>query len=187
MSLDKVIACLKGIGLKPNVDDFQNRLVIQKAIYLLKLKGIDPGFAYNLYVRGPYSPDLTKEVYGHKSTVEKLETSSRLDNSESKKVEEFKDIFSELKPSILEVAATYSYFAFEQKQDPITALQNVKRMKTFYSEAQIAVGVSKAKEFLFRPSEKQLADMKEEARAWQDASLKSMRANSHEKKRGLDM
>ncbi len=174
MSLNKVIACLKGIGLKPKVDDFQNRLVIQKAIYLLKLKGIDPGFDYNLYVRGPYSPDLTKEVYDHKSAVEELKTSTRLSNAEAGMVGEFKELFSDFKPSILEVAATYAFFAFERKQDPITALQNVKRMKSFYSGAQIAVGVSKAKEFLFKPSEKQLADMKEEARAWQDASLKSM-------------
>ncbi len=175
MNLNKVVACLKEIGFKPKIDEFQDRLIIQKVVYLLQRKGIDSKFEYNLHVRGPYSPDLTKEVYGHKITVERLETNSRLSNVESNAVKEFKELFSELKPSILEVAATYSYFAFEQKQDPITALQNVKRMKAFYSEAQVAVGVSKAKEFLFRPSKKELADMKEEARAWQDASLKAMR------------
>lgn len=175
MNLNKVIACLKEIGIKPKVDDFQNRLIIQKSIYLLKLKDIDFGFAYNLYVRGPYSPDLTKEIYDHKSIVENLKTTSKLDSSESKKIKEFKELFHAPRPSILEVAATYAYFAFEQEQDPITALQNVKRMKSFYSEAQIAVGVSKAKEFLFRPSAKELAEMKKEAKPWQDASLKSMR------------
>jgi len=175
MNLDKVVACLKEISFKPKINEFQDRLIIQKVVYLLQRKGIDSNFEYNLHVRGPYSPDLTKEVYDHKSAVERLETSSKLNNSESKKVEEFKELFSELKPSILEVAATYSYFAFGQNQDVITALQNVKRMKSFYSEAQIAVGVSKAKEFLFRPSKKELTDLKEELRPWQEASAKSMR------------
>jgi len=175
MSLNKVVACLKEIGdFEPKINEFQDRLIIQKVVYLLQRKGIESKFKYNLHVRGPYSPDLTKEIYSHQNAVEKLETNCKLDNSESTKVGEFKELFSDLRPSILEVAATYSYFAFEQNQDSITALQNVKRMKTFYSEAQIAVGVSKAKQFLFRPIEKELADMKKEARPWQDASLKSM-------------
>src|SRR3989338_3851095 len=118
---------------------------------------------------------LIDQVKENKSKGEPLETSTSLTNAESKDIQEFKELFGEFKPRTLEVAATYSFFAFDQKQDPLTALKNVKRMKSFYSEVQIAIGVSKAKEFLFRPSEKELAEMKEEAKAWQDASLKSMR------------
>jgi len=175
MDLNKVIACLKEIGLKPKINSFQDRLVIQKVVYLLQCKGIQSGFGYNLHVRGPYSPVLTKEVYEHKDAVQKLVTDAKLNASDSKKVEEFKELFSGLKPSLLEVAATYSYFAFQQHQDVITVLQNVKRMKSFYSETQIAVGVSKAKQFLFMPNENDLAEMKEEAKIWQDASIKNMR------------
>ena len=177
MNLDKVVACFKKLGFKPAVESFEHRLIIQKAVYLLQLKGIKTGFGYHLYVRGPYSKELTDQVYDNKKKVEHLESSANLSNAESKDIQEFKELFGELKPSTLEVAATYSFFAFDQKQDPLTALKNVKRMKSFYSEVQIAIGVSKAKEFLFRPSEKELAEMKEEAKAWQDASLKSMRGN----------
>ena len=175
MNLDKVIACFKELGFKPKIDDFEDRLIIQKAVYLLDLKGIKSGFNFHLYVRGPYSKDLTDQVYENRKKIENLDSSAHLSSTESKGIQEFKELFGEFKPSVLEVAATYSFFAFDQKQDPITALKNVKRMKSFYSEAQIAVGVSKAKEFLFRPSEKELAEMKEEAKAWQDSSLDSMR------------
>lgn len=175
MSLDKVVACLKALGFKPKVDSFEDRLIIQKAVYLLQLKGIKANFGYHLYVRGPYSKELTDQVYGNRKKIEQLETSAGLSSAESKNIEEFKSLFSGLKPSILEIAATYSFFAFEQSQDAITALKNVKRMKSFYSEAQIAVGISKAKEFLFKPSEKQLSDLKEELRPWQEASAKSLR------------
>jgi len=175
MRLDKVIACLKALNFKPKVENFEHRLIIQKAVYLLQLKGVKTGFGYHLYVRGPYSKELTDQVYASKKKFENLESPASLSNAESRDIQEFKELFGEFKPSTLEIAATYSFFAFGEKQDALTALKNVKRMKSFYSEAQIAVGVSKAKEFLFKPNEKELAGLKEELRPWQEASAKSMR------------
>jgi uncharacterized protein YwgA len=174
MNLDKVVACFKALGFNPKIDNFEDRLVIQKSVYLLQMKGVKTGFEYSLYVRGPYSRELTDQIYGNKKKVENLETLASLTNAESKDLGEFKKLFGELKPSTLEVAATYSFFAFGEKQDPLTAQKNVKKMKPFYSEAQIAVGVSKAKEFLFVPTEKELAEMKEEFRPWQEASTHDM-------------
>ena len=172
-SIDKVIACLREVGVKPSVSDFEGRVIIQKVIYLLKLKGVETGFNYNLYVRGPYSPSLTRELYENRDRVESLQTSVTLTKQESKIVEEFKQLF-EIKSSILEVAATYALFAFRSEQDPLTALKNVKAFKPFFSEAQIAIGVSKAKEFLFKPTEKELEEMKKEHKLWQGASLSSI-------------
>ncbi|MCD6247702.1 MAG: hypothetical protein J7J87_04730 [Candidatus Diapherotrites archaeon] len=176
MSLDKVVACLKALNFKPNIDNFEHRLIIQKLVYLLELKGVKTGFSYSLYVRGPYSSELTEQIYESRKKVENLVTSENLSNTELKYVQEFKELFRELRPSILEVAATYAFFAFDQKQDPLTALKNVKRMKPFYSEAQIAIGVSKAKEFLFTPTKKELNELKKELWPWQEASKKSMRS-----------
>ncbi|MFH1256673.1 MAG: hypothetical protein V1494_05285 [Candidatus Diapherotrites archaeon] len=175
MNLDKVIACFKELGFTPVVDEFADRLIIQKSVYLLDLKGIKTGFNFNLYMRGPYSKELTDQIYENKTKVQNLDCSSNISKSETKFLEEFREVFGELKPSILEVASTYSFFAFEEKQDPITALKNVKKMKSFYSEPQIAIGISKAKEFLFRPSEKDLADLRQELKPWQEASAKTIR------------
>ena len=176
MNLDKVVACLKSIGFKPKINEFQDRLIIQKMVYLLQLKGLKTNYRYNLYVRGPYSPQLTSEIYAHKNKLERLELPATLSLNESKAINSFNELFSELKPSILEIAATYSFFAFgSAPQDALTALKNVKKMKPFYSQAQISIGVSKAKEFLFQPTEKELIEMKDEAKAWQNASLQTMR------------
>ncbi len=71
-------------------------------------------------------------------------------------------------------AAAYAFFAFYEKQDPITALKSVKKLKPFYSETQIAIGVSKAKEFLFQPTEKDLSELKKELSPWQEAALGSV-------------
>lgn len=171
----KVIACLKELGLKPSVDNFQDKLVIQKVIYLLQLKGVKTGFNYGLYVRGPYSPALTKEMYAHKQEFEHLKTNIELTQREREDIRELKELF-DFKPGLLEVAATYAYFAYGRKQDPLTAIKNVRIIKGFYPEAQISVGISRAKQLLFKPTEKQLDEMKKEHDAWERASLHDLGA-----------
>ena len=79
-----------------------------------------------------------------------------------------------LKPVPLEIGATYGYYTISQNCDPLEALRQVKRLKPFYSEAQIALGISKAKEFLFRPTPGDLEELKKETGIWQRASLKTL-------------
>lgn len=44
-------------------NSFDTRLILQKTIYLLQAFGLNIGFHYNWYLRGPYSPDLTRVAY----------------------------------------------------------------------------------------------------------------------------
>lgn len=46
-----------------DMQSFSSRLLVQKKIYLLQLFGVDLGFRYGWYIRGPYCPALTKRVY----------------------------------------------------------------------------------------------------------------------------
>lgn len=166
----KVIACLKALGdFKPSINRFEDRLKIQKMVYLLELKGLNLGFGFGPYVRGPYSPDLTKEIYGRQGDFEKLRTDVELTAKEVEAVRELKELF-QMKSSLLEVAATYGYYVHAERLDPITALKNVKKVKSFYSEAQIAIGISRAKEYLFPPSQEAIDSMKKEMRAWEAAA-----------------
>ena len=43
--------------------DFDNRLILQKTIYLLQAFGLNVGYSFNWYLRGPYSPDLSRTTY----------------------------------------------------------------------------------------------------------------------------
>ncbi|MFH1751847.1 MAG: hypothetical protein ABH821_02820 [archaeon] len=175
MSLSKVIAVLKELGFKPKIESFEDRLKLQKLVFLLQLKGIKTGFNYSLYVRGPYSPELTEELFKERNKLKELKTREKLSIKEQEKIKEFKELFKKLKPSLLEIAATYAYFAFKLNQDPITATKNLKNLKPFYSEPLIAVGASKAKELLFKPTEKELSEMLAEFKPWQEASLEAIR------------
>ena len=42
---------------------FDERLELQKKIYLLQLTGLDMRYRYNWYLYGPYCPELTKETF----------------------------------------------------------------------------------------------------------------------------
>ena len=170
MEIGKVIACLKHLAFPPKIAAFEDRLRLQKIVCLLELKGIRLGFDYGLYVRGPYSPDLAKEMFGRTSEFERLHTSVRLSSREETIVNELKQRF-EMKSSLLEIAATYGYLIKKEHNDPLIASRTVKRLKPFYSEAQVAVGISRAKQFLFEPTEAELAAMRKEHAVWESASL----------------
>ena len=47
----------------PNMDEFSNRLKYQKIMYLLQASGLSLGYGFNWYVRGPYSPTLTQDLF----------------------------------------------------------------------------------------------------------------------------
>ena len=169
----KVIAFFRELGFHFHVSRFDNRLIAQKVVCLLELRGINLGYPCSLYVRGPYSPDLTKDLFEFPGEFEQFTTGSRLSTDEKKIAGELNRIFG-LKPIPLEVGATYGFFAMRENCDPLEATRRLKRLKPFYSEAQIAIGVSKAKEFLFQPTQKDLAELKKETGIWQRASLRSL-------------
>jgi hypothetical protein len=168
----KLIAFFKELGFSMDIAKFDDRLIAQKLVCLLELKGVDLGYSCSLYVRGPYSPDLTQDLYAFTPEFGNLETGSRLNPAEKDIARELGRIFG-LKPVPLEVGATYGYYTLRQNSDPLEASRQVKRLKPFYSEAQIALGISKAKEFLFTPTRQDLEDLKKETGIWQRASLKS--------------
>ena len=169
----KVIAFFKELGFEFRISRFDDRLIAQKLVCLLDLKGVNLGYPYSIYVRGPYSPNLTEDLFAFTNEFENLETESRLSAAEKETAGDLGRIFG-LKPVPLEVGATYGYYSLRQNCNPLEALRQVKKLKPFYSEAQIALGISKAKEFLFRPTEKDLIELKKETGIWQRASLKSL-------------
>ena len=169
----KVIAFFKELGFEFDISRFDDRLIAQKIVCLLDLKGINLGYSCSIYVRGPYSPDLTQDLFEFTNEFENLKTDVRLSAPEKETAGELGRIFG-LKTVPLEVGATYGYYALRQNCDPREALRHVKRLKPFYSEAQVALGISKAKEFLFRPTPKDLEDLKKETGIWQRASLKTL-------------
>jgi uncharacterized protein YwgA len=51
------------LGLDVDIDNFEDRKTFQKAVYLGQLSGIDLGYRYGWYLRGPYSTGLARDYY----------------------------------------------------------------------------------------------------------------------------
>jgi uncharacterized protein YwgA len=69
LGADKVAWLVEFLGIPikklTNPDSFDDRLKVQKAVFLLKHLGISPfkDYDFNLYLRGPYSPILATCYY----------------------------------------------------------------------------------------------------------------------------
>lgn len=61
----------RAIALKLILDDLgtnsissvEQRMEVQKAVYLVQAAGIALGYTYGWYLKGPYSPSLTRDYY----------------------------------------------------------------------------------------------------------------------------
>ena len=45
------------------MDTFEDRLILQKAVYLAQEAGVKLGYFYNWYLRGPYSPAVAEDAF----------------------------------------------------------------------------------------------------------------------------
>ena len=58
----KLLAAVsKAVGHGLNVNDFDDRLTMQKGCYILNSWGFGPMYRFSLYIRGPYSSELADD------------------------------------------------------------------------------------------------------------------------------
>ena len=58
-----IAAVAHAMGRKPNVNSFEDRLLMQKGCFVLNKLGVYPRYRFDLYIRGPYSSELTRDYY----------------------------------------------------------------------------------------------------------------------------
>lgn len=54
---------LEELGVPSDIDTVDERKKVQKTIYLGQIAGVDLGYHFGWYLKGPYSPELTKDYY----------------------------------------------------------------------------------------------------------------------------
>lgn len=57
---------LDALGQDLDLSDFDRRLILQKAVYLVQAAKVDLGYTFRWYLRGPYSPGLTRDAFALK-------------------------------------------------------------------------------------------------------------------------
>jgi uncharacterized protein YwgA len=111
--LSKIFRMLNFSSVEPN--SFENRLVYQKIIYLLQYSGVNLGYRFNWYIRGPYSPELTNVIFKiqEEPSVYSESQNIRFKNQEEidKKITKFLKTLGEnaKNPEFLEILASISY------------------------------------------------------------------------------
>ena len=53
-------------------EDFDSRLRLQKYVFIARKFGLNLGYDFSMYIRGPYSPDLADDYYSLPSETEPL-------------------------------------------------------------------------------------------------------------------
>ena len=100
-----------------DMNDFDGRLRFQKTIQLLQSFGIDLGYHYNWYLRGPYCPDLTKDGFRLNSVIQNIpdiHLGFRY-AEDHKHYTDFKEFIKDKKndPDLLEIASSICFLRNE--------------------------------------------------------------------------
>jgi uncharacterized protein YwgA len=86
-SLELLSGIWNNIG-SPNMEFFNDRLLLQKKVFLLQELGVKLGYRFNLYIHGPYSRDLATDGYRINTMVNSSKGKKEIviDNSAFKKL-----------------------------------------------------------------------------------------------------
>ncbi len=60
---------LDGLGLPTKIDTLDDRILLQKSVYLAQASGVDLGYRFSWYVHGPYSTSLAGDYYALRNAV----------------------------------------------------------------------------------------------------------------------
>lgn len=61
---------LDALGVSLDLRTFDERLIVQKTVYLAQAAGVDRGYSFRWYLRGPYSPELTRDAFSLHADLE---------------------------------------------------------------------------------------------------------------------
>jgi hypothetical protein len=148
---------LDALGLPVRLDSFSDRLILQKAIYLAQAAGVQLGYHYNWYLRGPYSPALTRDAFPVVSEVaEGVDDSEgwKLDDASVQRLQRLKPLLEQIDPdklaARLELLASLHFLVQSTagQGKPTAVLRTtLQRYGKHFSEAEIQQGLEQLKNY----------------------------------------
>lgn len=121
------------------VDSLVERIRSQKIHYLAQQFGIVPAYSYNLYIRGPYSPDLAYDLYQIKNNSIEAEIIDFVPNKLEKRFKKLKTFIKGKSNRELEVIATLHWlieianFPKNKAIEKLVELKNASKIETDYA------------------------------------------------------
>ncbi len=122
------------------MDTFEDRLRMQKLVYLAKSFGVKLDYGYNWYLHGPYSRELTRDLY--EITQNRSVAEEPLSQNETRKIDQLKSFLGKdsESPDRLELLASIQYLKDVGKSVDASdqeILQVLREKKRYFSEQEI--------------------------------------------------
>ncbi len=116
-------------------ESFDARLVSQKKVFLLQELGVDLGYSYNWYVRGPYSPGLSNYIFNNIDVLKEHDFSQYSLSASAKACVDQVNALVKVKPEKLSVPSWYELLAsilyihkkWKKENDYSITLQKMKK------------------------------------------------------------
>lgn len=148
---------IDGLGLEFKIDSFEDRLIMQKSVYLAQTAGVNLGYYYHWYLHGPYSPSLTRDEYAIATDISVGTDESegwKLDDASSQRLEEIRGIFTEPERDKLarklELLASV-HFLIERRQvskvDTSRITATLKRFNKDFSKEEVKEALGELKSY----------------------------------------
>ena len=146
------------VGLPVSVASFNDRLIAQKAVYLCQAAGVHLGYAFRWYLRGPYSPGLTRDVF---PVADELEAASEewkaweLDEGSEGRLQKLKALFAhhECRDAMarrLELLASVHFVVDQGRVSqgaPNTIAETLKRFGKDFTPEEISEALGELREY----------------------------------------
>lgn len=135
-------------ALEVEKDTFDERLLSQKKIFLLENLGVEIGYSYNWYIRGPYSPDLTSYIFANLDMLREQDLSKYSLSENVKEKIEIVNGLANKKPDSLDTSSWYEllasifYIRKMWKKNKDDAFPTLIKYKPKYTKDQFDAAVS---------------------------------------------
>ena len=152
---------IEGLELPFKINTFDDRLILQKTVYLAQAIGVHLGYYYQWYLHGPYCPSLTRDEYTIALELGKGLDESKgwaLDNVSQKLLGKLKNFISKTKKEgrsrKLELLASV-HFLITRHQVPVNPMQQteeitatLKKYNKDFSQQEVEKAVRELKEYV---------------------------------------
>ena len=135
-----------------SLETFLDRLKLQKLVYLIREVGYDCAFSFDWYVRGPYSPSLTRALYSADEIGELSKGDVKLNGREFQIVHRLRLLLGDkiADPYTLELLASIWYYFPDTPltdNDREMLLDYLVEKKPHFSKEEFETGIEQISNF----------------------------------------
>jgi len=123
-----------------SISTLDERVTCQKLVYFANELGIIPKYEFNLYLKGPYSPQLARDLYALSNHFEKVPEADFISKNTEDSFKRLDDLLTRTSknPRTLEVMATLHFFYRETKNKEVAREKTKLRKLASDDELRIA-------------------------------------------------